>query len=106
MLRVSAVYPNTSGSHFDGGYYVATHTPFAENLLRPHGLRGLRITLGAESLDGAPPPYWAIAEMLFESRAHFDAAMAACGAALFEDAPHYTNATPALQISTLGGDTA
>ena len=87
MLRVSAVYPNSAGSRFDGEYYVRRHTPFARGLLNPLGLRDLRITLGTESLDGAAPPYWAISELTFDDREAFDNAMAACGEALFADAP-------------------
>ncbi len=101
MLRVSAVYPNIEGSRFDGGYYVGRHTPFARGLLEPLGLAELRITLGVAALDGAAPPYWAISEMIFADRAAFDAAMAACGEALFADAPHYTDVAPVLQLSEL-----
>jgi uncharacterized protein (TIGR02118 family) len=101
MLRVSAVYPNTQGSRFDGTDYVQRHRPFARGLLDPLGLRDLRITLGTAGLDGAPPPYWAISELIFDDRAAFDGAMAACGEALFADAPHYTDVAPVLQVSVL-----
>lgn len=104
MLRVSALYPNHDGSRFDGAYYVRQHRPFARQLLAPHGLIDLRIALGAVALDGGPPPFRAISEMIFESRAAFDAAMEACGAALFADAVHYTDITPLLQISELIDD--
>jgi uncharacterized protein (TIGR02118 family) len=105
VVRVSAIYPNSAGSHFDGGYYIGTHTRFATLLLSKHGLTDIRSTLGIAALDGAAPPYWAISEMLFESRAAFDAAMAACGAALFADAANYTDVVPILQISGLPDDT-
>lgn len=104
MLRVSAVYPNILGSRFDGGHYLGAHAALAERLLQPHGLRELRATLGVEGLNGGPPAYWAISEMLFGSRAEFDAAMAMCGQALFDDAKNYTNVDPVLQISWLSGD--
>lgn len=101
MLRVSALYPNHDGSRFDGDYYVHRHQPFARQLLGPHGLIDIRVTLGMAALDGGPPLFWSISEMIFDSRAAFDAAMTACGAALFADAPHYTDITPLLQISEL-----
>ncbi|NWK95916.1 EthD family reductase [Sphingobium lactosutens] len=101
MLRVSAIYPNIPGSHFDGDDYVGRHAPFARDLLSPHGLRDLRITLGIAALDGTPPPYWALSELLFGDRDSFDRAMECCGAALMGDAPHYTNVDPVLQISSL-----
>lgn len=101
MLRVSALYPNTAGSHFDGAYYVASHTPFALELLGPHGLKDIRVTLGLAGMDGGSPPFWAISELIFDSRADFDAAMRTCGAALFADAANYTDTTPVLQISSM-----
>lgn len=101
MLRVSAIYPNQAGSRFDGDDYVGRHAPFAQTLLGPLGLKALRITLGAAALDGTPPPYWAISELLFDDRDSLDRALASCGAALMGDAIHYTNVDPVLQISTL-----
>lgn len=104
MIRISALYPNAEGSRFDADYYVAKHTPFARGLLAPHGLDDIRTTLGVAGLDGAPPPFWVIAEMIFTSRDAFDAAMAACGAALFADIINYTDVSPVLQVSSLQED--
>ena len=102
MIRISALYPNTPGSFFDAAYYRDRHEPFARALLAPHGLTDVRTTIGLAALDGAPPPFWAISELVFSSRTHFDSAMALCGEALFADIPHYTDASPVLQISDLG----
>jgi len=101
MLCITAVYPNDPGSRFDAAYYVASHSPLAHALLAPHGLHALRTTIGTASLDGSPPPYWAVSEMHFVSRAAFDAAIAASGDALFADIPNYTDVTPILQVSEL-----
>ncbi len=101
MLRVSALYPNVRGSQFDSAYYVGSHTALAKQLLTPHGLTVIRATIGLESLDGMPPPFWAISEMHFTDRAAFDAAMTACGVALFNDASNYTDVSPILQLIRL-----
>jgi uncharacterized protein (TIGR02118 family) len=101
MIVVSAVYPNNAGSRFDPAYYLESHAAFANRLLRPYGLTALRLTTGSETLDGQAPPFWAIAEMHFESRAALDRAIAECGDALFADVANYTDATPILQISIL-----
>jgi uncharacterized protein (TIGR02118 family) len=100
-ILISAVYPNEAGSRFDAAYYRERHTPLAIALLEPHGLTGLRTAIGEAGLDGAPPPYWAICEMTFTSRAAFDAALARQGAAIFADIPNYTTVTPVLQVSRL-----
>lgn len=101
MICVLAIYPNRAGSRFDRAYYADRHAAFARGLLAPYGLAGLRITLGETALDGGPPPFWAVSEMHFPDRAAFDAAMAACGAALFADAVHYTDVEPVLQLATI-----
>ncbi len=104
MIRISALYPNEAGSRFDADYYCDRHEPFASGLLGPHGLVEVRTARGVASLDGTPPAFWAISEMIFESRAHFDDAMAQCGEKLFADISNYTTVTPVLQISSLAGD--
>jgi uncharacterized protein (TIGR02118 family) len=104
MIRISAVYANEAGSRFDPQYYQHQHEPFATNLLTPHGLLGLRTTLGEAALDGTTPPFWAISELLFPSREIFDAALLQCGQALFADITNYTNVAPVLQVSRLESD--
>lgn len=101
MLCITAIYPNDPGSRFDADYYRTSHAETARALLAPHGLTTIRTTIGAAALDGSPPPFWAVSEMHFTSRAAFDAGIAAEGAALFADIPNYTNVTPILQVSEL-----
>jgi uncharacterized protein (TIGR02118 family) len=100
MICVMAVYPNREGSRFDIDYYATRHAAFARGLLEPLGLTGLRIMAGEMALDDGAPAFWAVSEMTFTSRGAFDAAMAQCGAALFADAPHYTDVEPILQIAS------
>lgn len=104
MICICAIYPNDAGSRFDADYYLARHTPFADSLLRPHGLMQVSSALGIAALDGSPPPFWAISEMTFESREAFDTAMAVCGEALFADLPNYTDVNPVLQTSRRPAD--
>jgi len=101
MLCITAIYPNDPGSRFDAGYYLTSHAETAHALLAPHGLEEIRTTIGTAALDGSPPPFWAVSEMHFTSRAAFDAGIAAEGAALFADIPKYTDVTPILQVSEL-----
>lgn len=101
MICVMAVYPNQPGSRFDLDYYTTRHAAFARGLLGPHGLTSLRIAAGETALDGAAPPFWAVAEMTFTSRAAFEAGIAQCGAELFADAPNYTDVEPILQFASI-----
>jgi uncharacterized protein (TIGR02118 family) len=104
MIRISAVYPNAEGSRFDVADYIGRHEPFARKLLAPFGLLEIRSTTGVANLDGSPPAFLAISELVFASRADFDTAMASCGEAIFADVPNYTSVTPILQISAMVGD--
>ena len=104
MIRVTAIYPNEAGSRFDAQDYVSRHEPLARAMLSPHGLLDIRSTTGVANLDGTLPAYWAVSEMIFASRAHFDAALAHCGERIFADIPNYTSVSPVLQISTMAGD--
>jgi uncharacterized protein (TIGR02118 family) len=97
MVTILAAYPNQAGSRFDTAYYRDSHAPFAQRLLGPHGLVGLRICEGLAALDGAPPALWMVSEMRFESRETFDRAMTICGSELFADAANYTDVEPILQ---------
>lgn len=99
MFCVTALYPNRPGSRFDAAYYAGAHADLAREMLAAHAPFELSIAIGEAALDGAPPPFWAISEMRFASRDAFDAAMAACGPALFADAANYTDVDPVLQIS-------
>jgi uncharacterized protein (TIGR02118 family) len=105
MIRVSALYPNEQGSHFDRSYYVEHHEPFAQALLQPFGLDAIRTTIGVAALDGNPPAFWAISEMTFVTRERFATAMDRCGERLFADIANYTNVAPILQFSELGANT-
>jgi uncharacterized protein (TIGR02118 family) len=102
MIRVSALYPNREGSRFDPRYYAERHEPFAGEMLKPFGLVEIRTVIGLSALDGGPPPFWAISEMVFASKAHFESAMDCCGERLFADIPNYTDVVPVLQFSELG----
>lgn len=101
MFRVIALYPHTAGARFDADYYVRKHAPFAREILGPHGLKELRITIGVAALDGGTAPFSSVSELVFATREDFDAAMAACGERLFADLPNYTDISPTLQVCEL-----
>ena len=102
MINILALYPNEPGSRFDAGYYRTRHVPTASRLLAPYGLIGLRLAEGVAGLDGSPPRFWMVSEMHFRSRDAVDRALAACGEALFADAPNYTDVEPLLQVCAPG----
>jgi hypothetical protein len=49
MIKVSVLYPNKPGSHFDMNYYVGKHMPLAMRLLNK-GLRKTEVDAGIQGI--------------------------------------------------------
>ena len=99
MIKVSVIYPNDEGSHFDMDYYVSKHVPLCQQLLGP-ALQRVEID---EGLSGAAPdsraPHVAAVHMYFESTTAFYEAFGPHAAAIRKDVPNYTNLRPVTQIA-------
>ena len=105
MIKVSVMYPSGDGATFDIDYYVNKHIPMVVELCGP-ALHSATVDAGLGGREpGAPPPYLAIAHLVFDSIEDFQNSMGPIQQQLAADAPNYTDATPTLQISeiALGG---
>ena len=99
MVKVSVMYPNTTGVQFDMTYYLDRHMPMVGKLLGG-ALKGMNVEQGlAGGAPGAPAPYVAMCHLLFDSVAAFQAAFDQHSGAILADIPNYTNAQPTIQIS-------
>ena len=99
MINVTVVYANTSGSHFDIGYYCNTHIPLVGRLLGP-ALKGVAVEHGiAGATPGSAPPFWAIGQLRFDSLQAFQSAFGPRSQEIMGDVPNYTNIQPVIQIS-------
>jgi len=99
MIKVTVVYPNTSGSYFDIGYYCDTHIPLVRRLLGP-ALEGVAVEHGiAGATPGSPAPYLAIGQLQFDSVEAFQSAFGPHSQEIMSDVPNYTNIQPVIQIS-------
>jgi uncharacterized protein (TIGR02118 family) len=94
-----AAYIGAKASRLDFTYYRSKHVDLARRLLARHGLTDIRVLGDFEPPPGDGPRMLAVSEMVFPSRAAFEAAMAAEGAALFADIQNFTDVEPILQIS-------
>src|SRR5438046_6695834 len=73
MIKVTVVYPNSSGSRFDIAYYCKTHIPLVQRLLGPV-LKGVAVEHGiAGGTPGSAAPYLAIGQLQFDSVEAFEA---------------------------------
>jgi uncharacterized protein (TIGR02118 family) len=103
MVKISILYPETSGSTFDMDYYLHIHMPMSIGCLSAHGgYRGVSVERGVAGQDpGAPPAFVALCHFLFESAEDFVAAFTPHAALLQGDMPNYTNIVPVIQISAV-----
>jgi len=100
MIRLSVMYPVSSGSKFDWSYYLGPHVVLARKLLTPLGLLGIEIDRGLGALPpGAPPHFHAIGHLFFLSMEELDRAMAETAPALIADQQKYFNGESIVQIS-------
>ena len=101
MVRISILYPNTTGSRFDMDYYLRTHMPRSIELLSAApGFMGVSVEEGLSGgAPDAPPAYVAMCHFLFDSADAFLAAFMPNAAELQGDIPNYTDVTPTIQIN-------
>ena len=90
-------YPAAAGGRFDRDYYLATHMPLVERMLRPHGLERAR----AWFPDDADAPSVAVALLEFRDAATRDAALASPDVGpVFADVANFTDIAPVAQRLT------
>ena len=99
MIKVSVLYPHTSGCKFDMNYYLAQHMPMVQRKLGA-ACKRMAVDEGiAGGVPGAPATYAAMGHLYFDSAEAFQAAFAPHAQAIMADIPNYTNIQPAIQIS-------
>ena len=99
MIKVSVLYPNNDGSHFDMDYYCNRHMPMVQEKLGA-AVKGVSVEQG---LGGATPgsraTYIAMGHLLFESVEAFQTAFGPHAEAIMGDIPNYTDIPPTIQVS-------
>jgi len=99
MIKVSVLYPNQSGNHFDITYYCEKHIPLVHQLVGP-ALRESAVDQGlCGMMPNTPPPYLAIGHLYFDSLQAFQENFGPVLPQIVADLPHFTNAQPLVQIS-------
>jgi uncharacterized protein (TIGR02118 family) len=101
MIKATVLYPAGEG-RFDMDYYLDSHIPFAEKLLKPFGLVRVEVDKGlAGGGPGEAPPFVAMAHMIFNSLDDFQKATQAHDADLAADINNFTDLKPFFQISEI-----
>jgi len=99
MIKVSVLYPFSSGAAFDIDYYCASHIPMVQKLLGTAcvGVSAERGLSGGEA--GAPPAFIAMGHLFFNSIEAFVASFPPHAEEIMADIPNYTSIKPVLQVS-------
>ena len=101
MVRVSVLYPNKAGSHFDAEYYVNTHMPMAARLLGS-AVKAISVDIGlGGEAPGSQPPFAAMCAFTCETVQDFVQAFTPVAGQLQGDIPNYTDIEPIIQISEI-----
>jgi len=101
MIKVTILYPNKPGSHFDVEYYLKVHMPLAVRLLGS-AIKAVSVEIGKSgATPDQPPPYAVICVFTCESVERFTEAFVPVSTDLQGDIPNYTDIEPVIQISEI-----
>ena len=99
MIKVSVLYPNGEGNHFDMDYYCNTHLPMVGELLGDV-LKGATVEKGlGGAMPGSDATYVAMGNMYYNSIEEFQNAFGPHAKEIMGDLPNFTNIEPVIQIS-------
>lgn len=103
MIKISILYPNVAGGHFDFDYYVSKHMPRSIELLSKHiGFRGVTVERGIGGREpGSPPKYLAACFYIFDFIDSFMYAFMPHAEELQGDIPQYTNIPAEIQFNEI-----
>ncbi len=101
MVRVSVMYPQTSGEAFDQAYYFDKHYNLCKSRLGPEGMVSCQFDKGVSNGGKGPAPYVAIAHLVFNSLEDFQKAMGKHGKEIMGDVPNYTKIQPQMQVNEI-----
>jgi uncharacterized protein (TIGR02118 family) len=101
MIRATVFYPAHEG-RFDMEYYLNSHVPLAERLLKPYGLIRAEVDRGISGgKPGEAAPFTAVAYMVFDNVEGMTKGMIAHDAELAADVKNFTDLKPVFQISEI-----
>ncbi len=99
MIKVSVMYPNGPGKHFDHAYYRDKHMPLVKARMGS-ALKFYTVDKGlAGGTPGSEATYAAAGHLHFESIETFQAGFGPHTKEIMGDIPNYTDIAPVMQIS-------
>lgn len=99
MIKVSVLYPNNPGVHFDFGYYCTQHMDIVRKCLG-NACKAIAVDQGlAGGGAGEAAPFIAMGHLYFDSVDSFQQSFAAHAERIMGDLPNFTDSQPLVQIS-------
>ncbi len=99
MIKVSVMYPNNPGTHFNHEYYRDTHMPLVKARMGDN-CKYYTVDKGlAGGTPGASATYAAMGHLFCDSVEAFQAGFGPHAPEILGDIPNYTDITPVIQIS-------
>ncbi|GHG93682.1 EthD family reductase [Pseudodonghicola xiamenensis] len=95
-VSLQIIYPASRGTRFDHDYYLGTHLPLVDSHMGAHIDRVL-VTKGIAGGPDVPPPYHAVATIVFADRNAMTAALRLSGP-VNEDVANFTDVQPQILI--------
>lgn len=100
-MTLQVAYPTADGTTFDYDYYLNTHMPLVGEHMGAH-IDSTVVTKGLAGGPDTPPPFHAIATIVFKDQAAMNAAMAASGPVV-ADIPNFTDCAPQMLVGEVVG---
>jgi uncharacterized protein (TIGR02118 family) len=97
MQRVTVLYPNKDGAHFNFEYYAKKHVPWVARLTG----NSIEVRRGISSATGTPAPFVCLATIHVNSINEFQSVFAKHGTEILADIPNYTNIEPFVQFDEI-----
>jgi uncharacterized protein (TIGR02118 family) len=99
MIKVSVMYPDGPGKHFDHAYYRDKHMPLVKARMGS-ALKFYTVDKGlAGGTPGSPATYAAAGHLHCDSVEAFQAGFGPHANEIMGDIPNYTDISPLIQIS-------
>lgn len=100
-VTLQVAYPADNGSTFDMDYYLSTHIPLVGKHMGAH-IANTIVTKGLAGGPDTPPPFHAVATIVFADQDAMNAAMKASGPVV-ADIPNFYDAAPKMLIGEVVG---
>jgi len=98
MIRVTLIYRQSEGTHFDFDYYVNHHVAMSRNLLADCDLRSIEVEKVLRAVDGSPSNVVCVAHVDFENETGLTKALEVHGAEMMADFKNYTDIDPEIHV--------